>query len=136
MVAIFLMAMAASVVVLVAGGPRQDAREAAVQFATRLAAARDQAILSGQPMSAWVAPSGYGFDQYRQGHWQALEEKPFSVADWPDGTTISGDSAASGRARLRFDSLGMPDKGARFQLENDGRSAVVSVAANGDIRVN
>jgi general secretion pathway protein H len=135
MVAIALMALAAGVVVLTVAAPGKDPRDAAVKFATRLAAARDRAILTGQPISAWIAPSGYGFDQYRSGRWQQLEEKPFDGADWPEGIIVTSAGESGGRARVRFDNLGMPDNPATIRLDRDGAVAEVVLVANGDVRV-
>lgn len=135
MVAIMLLALISGVVILgvgeVGGGPK----EPAMRFAMRVAAARDQAILAGQPISAWVAPSGYGFDRFRNGRWERLADKPFDGADWPAGTTVSYGAAAEGRARTRFDSLGLPDSPSSFRLVRNGQTAEVRIFANGDVKV-
>jgi general secretion pathway protein H len=135
MVAIMLMALIAAVVVLSAGEVGGGPKEPAMRFATRVAAARDQAILAGQPISAWVAPSGYGFDRFRNGHWERLKDKPFDGADWPTGTSLSSDASAEGRTRVRFDSLGLPDSPVSFRLVRSGQAAQVRVFANGDVKV-
>jgi len=135
MVAIMLMALIAAVVVLSADEAGGGPKEPAMRFATRVAAARDQAILAGQPISAWVAPSGYGFDRFRNGYWERLKEKPFDGADWPAGTSLSLAATAEGRTRVRFDSLGLPDSPAGFRLARNGQTAEVRVFANGDVKV-
>jgi general secretion pathway protein H len=135
MIAIAILALAAGVVVLTVGDPRAGPREPAMRFATRVAAARDEAILTGRPMSVWVASSGYGFDRFRNGFWERVNEKPFTGANWPNGTTLELAGAEQGRARVRFDSLGLPDSPASFELAQQGQVARVQVFANGDVKV-
>jgi general secretion pathway protein H len=135
MVAIMLLALIAGAVMLTVGEVGGGPKEPAMRFATRLAAARDQAILAGQPISAWVAPSGYGFDRFRGGHWERLEERPFDGADWPSGTTLSLGARTEGRTRVRFDSLGLPDSPESFRLVRNGQAANVRIFANGDVKV-
>ena len=135
MVVIMLLALVAGAVVLSVGEVGGGPKEPAMRFATRVAAARDQAILAGQPISAWVAPSGYGFDRFRNGHWERLSDKPFEGADWPEGTSLANDAAAEGRARVRFDSLGLPDSPASFQLARNGQTVEIRIFANGDVKV-
>jgi general secretion pathway protein H len=135
MIAILVLALAAGVVVLTVGNAGGGPREPAIRFATRVAAARDEAILTGRPMSVWVASSGYGFDRFSGGHWEQVDEKPFAGANWPNGTTLALVGAEQGRARLRFDSLGLPDSSVSFQLTREGQAARVQVFANGDVEV-
>lgn len=134
MVVIAVMGLVAAVVVMTAGMPGGGPADSATRFAGRLAAARDQAILTGQPVSAWATSSGYGFDRFRGGHWEALTERPFEGDNWPDGTQVAIGSS-SGRVRVRFDSLGMTDEPFALRLSSDGRTAVVRIAANGDVAV-
>lgn len=132
MIVIAVMALLASAVVLTAGTVGGGPQDAATRFASRLAAARDEAILTGRPMSAWVSPSGYGFDQLRQGRWERLDEKPFQGDDWGHDMAMSlaGEQA---RSRVRFDSLGLPDQPLQLRLSRGGSTAAVRVAANGDV---
>lgn len=132
MVVIAVMALMAGAVVVTAGGTGSGPAAAASRFATRLAAARDEAIVSGRPISAWVAPSGYGFERYQGGTWQPLSVKPFQGDNWQSGTVVA---LAAARVRLRFDSLGLPDRPISFAITRDDRTARVNVAANGDVTV-
>ncbi len=132
MVVIALMALMAGAVVVSTGAPGSGPTAAATRFASRLAAARDEAIVGGRPISLWVAPSGYGFARYQGGAWQAMSAKPFQGDNWQSGTVVA---LAGARARLRFDSLGLPDRPTSFAIARDGRTARVSVAANGDVTV-
>ena len=135
MIVIAVMALLAGVVVMTVGAPGNAPSDAASRFASRLAAARDQAILTGRPVSAWVSPSGYGFDQLSEGHWQPLTRKPFDGADWGPGMSVDVASAGTSRARVRFDSLGMADQALGVRLSSDGRTAGVRVAPNGEVMV-
>lgn len=134
MVVIALMAVMAGAVVVSAGTGSGPA-DTATRFASRLAAARDEAILTGRPISAWATASGYGFDQLRAGHWERYSTKPFAGADWGAGTQITFASADKGRARVRFDALGMPDQPMVLRISREGRTMHVRVAANGDVTV-
>lgn len=134
MIVIAVMALLAGVVVMTvgsSGGPT----ESATRFAGRLAAARDQAILTGRPISAWISPSGYGFDQLRGGHWEPMTAKPFDGTDWGSGMQLNLTATAASRSRVRFDSLGMADQPLAMTLTRAGRSAGVRVAATGEVTV-
>lgn len=134
MVVIALLGLASGAVVLTMDGAREGPRESAARFAGRLAAARDEAIVGARPVQAWVSPSGYGFDRYRSGRWEPVDGRALKREDWPQGTALGGPGEGSG-ARIRFDSLGMPQSPAAVRLSLGGRSAVVRVAANGDVSV-
>lgn len=135
MVVIALMALMAGAVVVSAGAPGSGPSAEATRFASRVAAARDQAIVVGKPMSVWVAPSGYGFEIYQGGVWQSLSARPFTGGNWGGGTTIAFAGGAEPRQRLRFDSLGLPDRPTSVGVQRDGRTAQVRIAANGDVTV-
>lgn len=134
MVVIAVLALASGAVVLTMNGSQDGARDSAARFAGRLAAARDEAIVGARPVQAWVSPSGYGFDQYRSGKWEPLDGRVLKREDWPKGIEVAG-GGEGGSVRLRFDSLGMPQSPAALRLSSAGRSAVVQVAANGDVTV-
>lgn len=135
MVTMLVMALLASVVMMTAGPSGASAKETATRFASRIAAARDDAVLTSRPVSVWVSPSGYGFDRLQGGHWEAMTAKPFAADDWSKGVEMAVDGAQAPRSRVRFDSLGMPDQPLAIQLSADGRRAKVQIAANGDVAV-
>lgn len=135
MVVVAVMGLLAGAVVLTVGAPGSGPAEAATRYAARLAAARDHAILTGRPISSWVSPSGYGFDRYGAGYWEPMTEKPFDGGDWDDGIQVAFASSAGGRARVRFDSLGMTDEPFELRVSRDGRTARVRIAATGDVAV-
>lgn len=135
MVVVALIGLLAGAVVLTVSSPGAGPNEAASRLAARLAAARDEAILTARPISAWVSPSGYGFDQLRGGHWQPMSEKPLATADWPKGIDVQVEGGTGGRARVRFDSLGIADQPFTAKFAAGGRAAVVTVEPNGDVTV-
>lgn len=135
MVVIALMALMAGAVVATVGSPGGGPSAGATRFASRVAAARDEAIVGGRPISVWVTPSGYGFDRFQGGRWQPMSAKPFEGDDWDRGTAVAIPARSEVRARVRFDSLGMADAPASVQLERDGQRSEVRVAANGDVTV-
>ena len=135
MIVIAVAALLAGVVVLTVGSPGPGPKEAATRFASRVAAARDQAILGRHPVSAWVSSSGYGFDQLRDGHWEKLEQKPFEGDDWGPAMQVGLTGAEASRARVRFDSLGVADQALAVRLARAGESAGVRIASNGEVTV-
>ena len=135
MIVIAVMALLAGVAVLTFGTGSAGPDEAATRFASRVAAARDQAIMTGRPISAWVSASGYGFDQLRDGRWERLEQKPFDGEDWGAGMQVGLTGAAASRARVRFDTLGVADQPLDLRLSREGKSAAVRIAASGEVTV-
>ena len=138
-----VMALLATAVVLTVGcGGGRGVGADATRLASRIGAARETAITSARPVGVWISRSGYGFDVRSEGRWQPAVRKPFDTVDWPAGTTISATglggrqaSLGGGPARLVFDNLGLPDSPLSLRISRDGRSAVVAVAANGDVKV-
>ncbi len=135
MIVIAVMALLAGVAVMTVGAPGAGPHDAASRFAGRMAAARDDAVLSGQPISAWVTASGYGFDQLRNGRWENMEQKPFDTVDWGPGMEAGLSGAGASRARVQFDSLGVADQALTLRLSRAGESAGVRIAANGEVTV-
>lgn len=131
MIVIAVTALLAGAVILAFGPVGAGPNETATRFASRMAAARDQAIMTGRPISAWVSPSGYGFDQLREGRWERLEQKPFEGNDWGAGMQVD----LASRTRIRFDSLGLTDQPLTLRLSRDGRSAGIRIATTGEVKV-
>lgn len=134
MIVITIVALASVVVVLVMPDPRGRIRDDAERFAARARAAHDAAIVTARPVSVWVTPGGYGFDERAGGRWQALGEKPLRVAQWSKGIQAVS-SGAGGRDRVVFDPTGMADRPLTVELRREGLSVRVSVGTNGAVRV-
>ena len=135
MVVLTIMALFAGAVVMTMGNLGGGSTDSANRLGARLAAARDEAIVSGTPIAGWISASGYGFDRYEKGRWEPLLVKPFEGANWDDGTTVSVGGAAEGRARVRFDSLGLPDAPLSLSLARNGETSRIEIVANGDVKV-
>ncbi len=137
-----VMALLASAVVLTVGSGGRGVATDASRLASRIAAARETAIVTARPVGVWITRSGYGFDIRSGGAWRPAAQKPFETVNWPEGTRVAvagmaGRQAAlsGGKGRLVFDNLGLPDSPMRLDLSRGGRSAEVAVFPNGDVQV-
>ncbi|WP_205480151.1 GspH/FimT family pseudopilin [Sphingomonas arenae] len=131
LVVITVMALLATGVVMTLPASGAGTRDAAGRFAARVAAARDTAVLTGRPTGLWVSPSGYGFEQLRGTEWQPVDAPPLAQADW--GRDV--EAAVQRQARLRFDSIGLPDRALEVRLVSGTRLATVRIGSNGDVEV-
>ena len=131
LVVITVMALLATGVVMTLPASGAGARDAAGRFAARVAAARDTAVLTGRPTGLWVSPSGYGFEQLRGTGWQPVTSKPLAQENWGRGVQ----AGVEGQARVRFDTIGLPDRALEVRLAQGPRSTIVRIAANGDVDV-
>lgn len=136
MITIAVLALLTSVVSLTVGVSDDQPRTSAERFASRLAAARNEAVLTARPISAWVSPSGYGFDQRRAGRWVAMTERPLTGDDWGSGIRLAaGSPESAGPQRVRFDPVGLPDRPLALLLEHEGRRVEIRINANGEVSV-
>ena len=133
MVTITVIALMSAAVVWAMPDPRGKVRDDALRFAARVGAARDQAVVSAQPVSVWVTTGGYGFDQRIGGRWTPMADKPLRVERWVEGARATLD-APEGRVRVTFDSTGLPDRAADVRLAMDGRAMLVRLGADGSVR--
>jgi general secretion pathway protein H len=133
MVTITVVALMSAAVVWAVPDTGAKVRDDALRFAARVRAARDQAIVSAQPVSVWVTAGGYGFDQRASGRWVPMSEKPLRVERWAEGARAALD-APDGRARVTYDPTGLPDRGADIRLAMDGRAMLIRLGADGSIR--
>lgn len=128
MVVILVIALAAGAAVMAMPDPAGRVRAEAARFAVRAAAARDRAIVDGRPVSLWVTPGGYGFEERRAGGWVALGDRPLRVARWEEGTRVALDAP---RARIVFDATGLADRPLAVALSRSGADAVARIEADG-----
>lgn len=132
MVVIFIVGLAATVIIVSMPGGSGEVRSDAERFAQRIAAARDAAVLESQPIALRVGPSGYGFERRREGAWQPIERGMFGATDWRGGTVAR---VPAGGARLVFDSIGLPSEAFAVTIEQGGARRVVRVDAAGEVSV-
>ena len=132
MVVIAIMGIASAAVVWALPDPRGRLLDEATTFAARARAAHDEAIVGSRPVSVWVSPGGYGFDERTGGRWQAIGEKPLRVAQWGKGVRPS---LGSTRDRLVFDTTGLADRPFDLRLSRDGEDVSVQIGMDGTVRV-
>lgn len=133
MVVLFIIGIASTAVVMTVRSPERGVRDEAEQFAARVAAVRDNAILQSRTMAVTVRPSGYGFETRNKGAWVQMSEAPFASADWKRGTTVQMSGAR--QMRIAFDSTGLPSSAANIAIKHDDVTVTLTLAATGDIRV-
>ena len=129
MVVVTLIGLASAVAVLAIPDPRGRLLDEAERFAARTRAAQHQAIIAAAPVSVWITPGGYGFDERRGGVWIPVAEKPLRVERWSEGTR------ADRPGRVTFDATGLADQPLDLRLTRDRAAALVRVEANGGVRV-
>jgi general secretion pathway protein H len=138
MVVLFLIGLAASAVVLTISSATRSSGTQAEQFAARVAALRDRAVVEGQPLAFWLRPSGYGFERRAQARgggtrWQAFDAKPFQTVNWPSSMKAS---VSGGRAlRIAFDANGIPSAPMDIALSGDNRTYRIQMDAAGNVNV-
>lgn len=132
MVVIAIIGVASAAVVWALPDPRGRLMDEATTFAARARAAHDAAIVEARPVSLWVSPGGYGFDERAGGQWQAIGEKPLRVAQWGQGVRPSLTLA---RDRVTFDTTGLADRALDLRLTRDDESATVRIGMDGSVRV-
>lgn len=132
MVVITIIGLASAVAVLAMPDPRGRLRDEATTFAARTRAAHDSAIVAARPVSVWVSPGGYGFDERSGGQWQAIAEKPLRVATW--GQDVRPMLTAE-RQRVVFDTTGLADTSLDLRLVRGEESEIVRIGLDGSVRV-
>ncbi len=134
LVVIFVIGLASTAVVLSLPREASKLRDDADRMAARIAAARDEAVLSSRPMAFWVRPSGYGFEQRRGGQWQPAQGKSFARVSWTNGTQMASiNGNGQQQARLIFDATGLPSAPLELQLRNADAALNITISAAGDI---
>ena len=133
MVALALMALAATAVILTIRPGNGDARAQATLFAARAAAVRDRAVIEQRSYGLWVSPTGFGFERRVDGAWQRIDDERGSRRDWQSGTAISVDGTNQGR--VRFNRVGLPDHAMIVEMTQGGDNAIVRIDAAGDVAV-
>ena len=134
MVVIAIIGVLAAGVVMAIPDPRGRLRDEAETFAARTVAARDLAIIEGRPVAVRVTARGYAFDQRQGGAWLPLADKPFRSQPWSEGTAAM--VGRGGTIRTAFDATGQPSEPVSITIVRSNERALVTVAANGEVRIN
>ena len=142
MVVLFIIGLLAGAVVMTLPGAQAGLTDEAQRFASRAAAARDNAVLESRPMAMVVNDRGYYFEERRDGQWQGFDRPPFGLQSWKDGTLarVAGqakprDGEAAGSNRVIFDSVGLASEDVALTLSHEGASAQVRIDRNGGVRL-
>lgn len=133
MVVLFVIGLSASAVVMTVGAASRNAGSQAEQFAMRIAALRDRAVVESRPLAFWVRPSGYGFESRDGKTWRAMDTKPFTTTDWraPLAANVQG-----GRmVRVAFDANGIPSAPVDVLLTGGQNPLRVTLDETGDVDV-
>ncbi|MES2156772.1 MAG: GspH/FimT family pseudopilin [Pseudomonadota bacterium] len=133
MVVLTIIGFISAAVVLAIPDPRGRVIEDADRFAARVAAARDEAVVTAAPMGLWVSASGYGFQRRESGQWVPLEDKPFVTANWKGGTRAL--VGKDGRQQIAFDGTGLPTDPLTVTLAREGERVSVRVDMAGKVMV-
>ncbi|MBY0303091.1 MAG: GspH/FimT family pseudopilin [Sphingomonas ginsenosidimutans] len=131
MVVITVIGLASAAAVLAMPDSRGRLMDEAARFAVRTRAAHDGAILQARPVSLWVTPTGYGFDEWRGGRWTPIEDGPLAIERWNSGTA----AGFGARERVMFDATGLADRPLTVTLRREGARADVEIAADGSVHV-
>lgn len=128
LVVLAIVGLATSAVIL-AMPPRTSALMAERDaLALRLAALRDEAVVSGRPIGLELRGSGYRFSVLRDGEWVQIVDRPFRSHMLREGV-------AAKPATLRFDSSGVPAGPPLLELRQGGQRASLRIEANGRVRI-
>jgi general secretion pathway protein H len=133
MVVLTIIGFISAAVILAMPDPRGRVIEDADRFAARVAAARDEAVVTARPMGVWVSASGYGFQRREGAQWVALEEKPFDTASWKAGTRAL--VGKDGRQQIGFDGTGLPTDAMTVTLAREAERVAVTVDMAGKVMV-
>ena len=133
MVVLTIIGFISAAVVLAMPDPRGRVVEDADRFAARVAAARDEAVVTARPMGVWVSASGYGFQRRDGGQWVPVEEKPFVTANWKAGTRAL--VGKDGRQQIGFDGTGLPTDAMKVTLAREAERVSVTVDMAGKVMV-
>lgn len=133
MVVLTIIGFISAAVILAIPDPRGRVIEDADRFAARVAAARDEAVVTAQPMGVWVSASAYGFQRRDGAVWAPMEDKPFATTSWKAGTRAL--VGKDGRQQIGFDGTGLPTDPMRVTLARDGERVSVTVDMAGKVAV-
>lgn len=107
-------------------------RADAIALSSRIAAARDQAILSGRPLALELDAAGYRFLERGTEGWRPVAEAALRERRWSSGVRPV---VAQASERVSFDIVGLPDRALQLTLTASNASAVVEIAADGEVGI-
>jgi general secretion pathway protein H len=111
--------------------PRGRMGDDADKFGGRVRAARDSAIINAGPVALWVSATGYGFDKWKGGRWEPVQDGPLATRDWSKNTRA--EVGSNGRLRAIFDTVGRADQTLDFALNRDDRAIHIRMDMDGKV---
>lgn len=142
MITLFIIGLIAGAVVMTLPGDETAISEDADRFAARVAAARDEAIIGSRPVAVWIAPSGYGFEQRRDGQWLPMTGSGLDDMNWRQGTIAhlarnndpdDNEVEVPARSRFAFDATGLPSAPVSIILSRGEDEGEITVSAVGEV---
>ena len=133
MVVLTIIGFISAAVVLAIPDPRGRVIDDADRFAARVAAARDEAVVTARPMGVWVSASGYGFQRREGGQWVEMDSKPFVAVNWKSGTRAL--VGKDGQQQIGFDGTGLPTDPVSVTLAREAERVSVTVDMAGKVMV-
>lgn len=133
MVVLLLIGLSATAVVMTVGAASRNAGNQAEQFAMRVAALRDRAVVESRPLAFWVRPSGYGFESRDGQIWSPIDRKPFVTTDWQSPFVAKLESGRM--VRVAFDANGIPTAPVELMLASGSDQMRVKLDAAGNVNV-
>lgn len=135
LVVLAIMGLLGTAVALTLPGDGGELQRQADRFAGRLAHARDEAIIAGQPVMVVADAQGYAFERQWLGHWRPLAEGPFKPGAWSNGVRPRLPEARE-RVSFLFDPTGLAAPQHLLLARGGAGDAVrVSVQASGQVQV-
>jgi len=130
MVVLTILALASTLVLLNGPGLGPSLSREADEFAGRLSAARDMALIANRAVSVTLTPDGYDVKVRSRAGWVPPGgERAFT--GWADGTSASRGEAPL-PATLTFDSIGLAEP-MRIWLYRNGSSEVIAIDGAGNV---
>jgi type II secretion system protein H len=115
LLALAIVGAASALVVTRLPAPEPELGRAAHGFAARLAAASEEAVVSGLPVGVSVDAEGYAFSRRVAGEWRAILDDPtLAPRRWPVGTAVVAAREGERLGGLRRDLLEPPAPDLRF----------------------
>lgn len=134
LVAISVLALAATIVAVNAPPQRSSAQIEAERFAARLQLALETAVLSGAPMRLDIDEAGYVFSQYRDGEWAPSERRALAGERFLSPVAIDADALDPAYQNEKFLNTAFAEeeeKTHRILLDPLGAAAPFSVVIGG-----
>ena len=133
MVALVVIGLAGAAVALTLPATDDVLEKEAGTFASRLAHARDEAILGMRTVEVGVTSRGYGVSRRHFEGWRPLEGRAFAEVEWAPGTRPQLPRREA-RLAFRFDPTGATGP-AELVLLREGRRMRVSVDGGGAVTI-